>query len=262
MSSVDAPVISAHDASYVYRDYRSFEFMTFSAEAGTVHALLCSEHVPARDALLAIAGIVQPTSGSLVVCDTELAFPAQPSRRRLGGHRPSRGRARLPHAAVGLGIFTGVAPVARHMTVEESVTHEAALRGSGGRDVLTYLAELNLATMAEQWIDDLDALGVARLSAALALAGEPKAAVIDLTDEALTALPAAAAAELVCDVGVCARRMGCAAVVATSEVSCARAADAVTPLDIASAEQLAASGNERTGAVTLLPHDQIEEVVA
>ncbi len=237
--------------------------MTFSACAGTVHALFASEHAPARDALLAIAGVVRPTSGSLVVCDVERARPKRSARWRLEGRRASaQPHAGTSSASVGLGIFTDAAPVAPNMTVEESVAHEAALRGARGLDVLAHLAELGLATMAAQRVDRLDACGCARLSAALALAGEPKAAVIDLTDEAVAGLPVASACALLDDVRACARRMRCAVVVATSERACAQEADAVTPLDIAAAEQLASAGGEQPAGAEFFQQDQPGEVVA
>lgn len=264
--------------------------------------LLSTDHAPARDVLLAVAGLVRPTSGSLVVCGVELAGGA-PASGLAALRRAFAPRERLPRAQVGLGVFERVAEVSGAWTVEEAVAREARLRahrggaarvrdaagtngssragyaadlaagvaehaaafspecepaadaagkrdakqspfGAGSRasDVLPFLAALGLATASEQEIDRLSPAQRARLSAALALAGAPRVAVIDLTDPFVTGLSAADASMLVEDVRSAAVRMGMAVLVATSEPACACAAEAfgcsACALDIPAAEAL------------------------
>lgn len=301
---VNTPVVAARDASYVAPGYRSFEFVGFDVAAGEIQVLLSSEHASARDVLLAVAGLVRPTSGSLVVCGAELAGGA-PASGLAALRRAFAPRERLPRAHVGLGVFERVAEVSGAWTVEEAVAREARLRahlggaarvrdatgtngssragdaadlaagvtegvaehaaasspecepaadatgkrdakqspfGAGSRasDVLLFLAALGLATASEQEIDRLNPAQRARLSAALALAGAPRVAVIDLTDPFVTGLSAADASMLVEDVCSVAVRMGTAVLVATSEPACAHAVEAfgcsTCALDIPAAE--------------------------
>lgn len=114
--------------------------------------------------------------------------------------------------------------------------------GSRASDVLPFLAALGLATASEQEIDRLNPAQRARLSAALALAGAPRVAVVDLTDPFVTGLSAADASILVEDVCSVAVRMGTAVLVATSEPACACAVEAfgcpACALDIPAAEAL------------------------
>ena len=264
--------------------------------------LLSTEHAPARDVLLAVTGLVKPTSGSLVVCGVELAGGA-PASGLAALRRAFAPRERLPRAQVGLGVFERVAEVSGAWTVEEAVAREARLRahrggaarvrdaagangssrtgyaadlaagvaehtaafspecepaadavgkrdakqspfGAGPRvsDVLPFLAALGLATASEQEIDRLSPAQRARFSAALALAGAPRVAVVDLTDPFVTGLSAADASMLVEDARSVAVRMGTAVLVATSEPACACAAEAfgcsACALDIPAAEAL------------------------
>lgn len=268
--------------------------------------LLSTEHAPARDVLLAVTGLVKPTSGSLVVCGVELAGGA-PASGLAALRRALAPRGRLPRAQVGLGVFERVAEVSGAWTVEEAVAREARLRahrggaarvrdavgtngsscagdaadlaagvaagvaehaaafspecepaadaagkrdagqspfGAGSRasDALPFLAALGLATASEQEIGRLSPAQRARFSAALALAGAPRVAVVDLTDPFVTGLSAADASMLVEDVCSVAVRMGTAVLVATNEPACACAAEAfgcsACALDIPAAEAL------------------------
>lgn len=229
--STDSAIV-ARDATYSRRSYRSFEFVTFDAAAGGARVLLTCAHAPARDLLLAVAGLVTPTSGSLSVCGVELA--------RSGG---ASARRRLPRGLVGFGVFERIAEVPEHLTVEEAVAKEAAMRRCGLRsdvDVLPFLAELGLATAAEQRIAFLEPAGRARLSAALALVGAPRVAVVDLTDPFASGLTSGDAAALVRDAVSCAEGSGTALLVATTELACALEVPS-TALDIPSAEALDAA---------------------
>lgn len=271
---VDAPVIVAHDVSYQRGAYRSFEFASFKAAPGALHVLLSTEHAPARDLLLAVAGLVRPTSGSLVVCGAELAAPAQ-ARGLSALRRVLAPYERLPRGAVGLGVFERVAEVSGAWTVEEAVAREVRLRGRGAAaavrgvasdgpdaaagkhaasrglaaggasdlaDVLPFLASLGLATASEQEIDRLGPAQRGRLSTALALAGAPQAAVIDLADPFVAGLSAADAQDLIADIRAAAEQSGTAVLVATGEPACAVAAEQlgcdVTATDISAAEAL------------------------
>lgn len=93
--------------------------------------LLSTEHAPARDVLLAVTGLVKPTSGSLVVCGVELAGGA-PASGLAALRRAFAPRERLPRAQVGLGVFERVAEVSGAWTVEEAVAREARLRAHRG----------------------------------------------------------------------------------------------------------------------------------
>ena len=274
--------------------------------------LLSTEHASARDVLLAVAGLVRPTSGSLVVCGAELAGGA-PASGLAALRRAFAPRERLPRAQVGLGVFERVAEVSGAWTVEEAVAREARLRahrggaarvrgaadasglsragdaadlaagvteggaehvaacspecepaadatgkrdakqspfGAGSRasDVLPFLAALGLATASEQEIDRLNPAQRARLSAALALAGAPRVAVIDLTDSFVAGLSVADARALVADVWARGERQGTATLIAMSDPACAHAADElgcpVTALDISAAEALDAARSD------------------
>lgn len=271
------PSVVARDVSYHTRGYRSFEFVSFEAFPGSAHALLASEHEPARDALLAVAGLVRPTDGMLTVANVELTQPVASGplavvRRVLGP------RERMPRRTVGLGVFERVAPVDEQLTVEEAVEHEVSVRGGqpdpfGQRfcpderipsskrgdasspdlqeapsaeqreapGVLPYLAALGLATVAEQQISRLDPALRARLSVALACAGTPAVAVVDLTDPFVAGLAADDAAALMADARAVARVKGVAVLVATTELACARASQDATALDMPAAEALAAA---------------------
>ena len=194
-------------ASYVRGGYRSFEFADVSVRAGEVVALLGGEARFSRDLLLAIAGAVRPTSGSVTA-----------------------------PKAVGLGVFSDVADVDGVLTVEEVVARE--LREPGAGDILAYLARHNLATHADQRVDRLDAGARARLSIALAFAGGPEAAVVDLRDPFCYGLTAAEEVEVVRELCVLARATRTAVAVAVAEPTSCDSVDAAIPLDIAATEAL------------------------
>ena len=128
---MEAPAIVAHDVSYRSGAYRSFEFSSFEVSPGEVCVLLSTDHAPARDVLLAVAGLVRPTSGSLVVSGVELAGGA-PASGLAALRRAFAPRERLPRAQVGLGVFERVAEVSGAWTVEEAVAREARLRAHRG----------------------------------------------------------------------------------------------------------------------------------
>lgn len=229
MAQDDGIVVRAHDISYVRHTYRSFEFASFEARAGEVLALLSSTHEAARDALLAVAGLVRPTSGSLEV---------------LGAALPARGGLRASGAVpvqAGLGVFERVAPVEEGLTVEGLATREARLHHADP-DVLSLLAAVGAATHAGDPARRLGPEPRARLSAALALAAGARLALIDLSDAFVNGLSAESACALMADLRRYAAGHGVAVIVATGEVACARAADAAYALDFDAAEELGASG--------------------
>lgn len=252
MSSEDI-VAAACDASYAVSGYRSFEYASFEARRARTCALLNAEAAPARDLLLAIAGLVRPVSGSLTVAGTELAA----SRTAEGWGLRARRAAPLPRGTVGIGIFSGIADISGSSTVEEAVAREMRLRGprgegtrrSGG-DVLDYLAAFGIATEASRRADKLASLNRARLSAALACVGAPQVAVVDLADPFIGALTRDEAVALVGELGAAARAFGCALVLATPEPAAARAADAAFALDIDAAEALRACGGVKDTEVS------------
>lgn len=237
MAQNEQPVVRAHDISYSKRSYRSFEFASFSVGAGEVLAVLSSSHTAARDLLLAIAGLVRPTSGVLVVAGTELT-----AARTLSFGRGTR----LPRTAVGLGVFECIAPVQSVCTVEEAVAREMRLRSSrgGASDALPLLAAMGVATRAGEQVSRLDPASRARLSAALALAGEPRVALIDLTDPFVSGLSANDACELVACLRACASEHALAVVVATGEEHAAHAASGALSLDEPAPQDIDTSADE------------------
>ncbi len=219
----EAPAVAARDVSYTHRGYRSFEFATFDAAYGCCTALLAHEHACERDLLLAIAGAVKPSAGSLVVAGEERA-----ARRR------AQLRRRCP---VGMGVLHGVLDQDLGQTVEEAVAH--ALRLSRAEtDPLEHLARFEIATFAAQRIGQIPAAARARLSCALALAAPCDIAVVDLADPFVAGLSVSEGEMLVRLLAALAHQAGAAIMVGTTEPVLARAADTAFALDIESAEVL------------------------
>lgn len=217
------PAVVARDASYVRRGYRSFEFATFEAACGCCSALLAHEHACERDLLLAIAGAVKPSAGSLVVAGEERA-----RRRRVlacGRH------------LVGVGVVRGVLGQDLAQTVEEAVVHALRLARVDA-DPLEHLARFEIATFAAQRIERIPAAARARLSCALALAAPCDIAVVDLADPFVAGLSATDGVAVVQLLAALARKDGTAIIVGTTDPALARAADAAFALDIESAEVL------------------------
>lgn len=238
----DAPVVCVTGASYVRGGYRSFEFADVSARAGQVTALLSSECAFARDLLLAVAGAVRPTSGSMAVGDA--SFVASAGAGTLHAVVTWSGFQRRLHVAgaVGLGVFTGLTEVDSALTVEEAVACELGCRRgihAEAPDVLDFLATLGLATYTDQRIERLLPAARARLSAALALASAPRVAVVDLRDSFCAGLTADEELAVVRELRDIARTTGAAIMVSCTEASSSAAADAVFALDIATSETLA-----------------------
>lgn len=219
----DAPAVVARDASYVQRGYRSFEFATFEAAYGRCCALLSRDHACERDALLAIAGAVRPSAGSLVVAGEERA-----ARSRMG---------RRGHRYVGIGVMSGVLDQDCQQTVEEAVAH--ALRLARAKiDPLEHLARFEIATFAAQRIEQIPAAARARLSCALALAGSSDIAVVDLADPFAAGLSVVEGEAIVRLLSALAHEDDTAAIVGTCEPALARAADTAVGLDLESTEAL------------------------
>lgn len=238
----DAPLVCVTGASYVRGGYRSFEFADVSARAGQVAVLLSGERAFARDLLLAIAGAVRPTSGSLTVGDA--SFTALAGAGVLHAAVAWSGFQHRLRATgtVGLGVFTGLTEVDAALTVEEAVAGELRYRRGAHTEVpdaLDFLATLGLATYADQRIERLLPASRARLSAALALASAPRAAVVDLRDSFCAGLTADEEYAVVHELRDIARATGTAVMVSCAEVSSSTTADAVFALDIATSEALA-----------------------
>lgn len=235
-------VVVARDASYVAHAYRSFEFATFEAAAGQAVALVSTTLEPARDAALAVAGLVHPTAGSLTVLGVELAAS---DARRLW----RRAAEPLPRGAVGVGAFKGLLDVDEMQTVEEAVASETALRGASAEEaeILDYLAELGLATNVDQHVCQLDPAARARLSLALACAGSVSVAVCDLDDPFVGGLSAADACVVAKAAQAFATRHGVCVVLASREPAVTDVVPAFA-LDLDSADALAAHGASEASA--------------
>lgn len=137
--------------------------------------LLSTDHAPARDVLLAVTGLVKPTSGSLVVCGVELAGGA-PASGLAALRRAFAPRERLPRARVGLGVFERVAEVSGAWTVEEAVAREARLRAHrGGAARVRDAADANGSSHAGDAVDLAAGVaeGVAEHTAAFSPECEP-----------------------------------------------------------------------------------------
>lgn len=243
----DAPAVRVSGASYVRGGYRSFEFADIAARSGQVTVLLSGERALARDLLLAVAGAVRPTSGSLAVGDASFAA-ATGAGKGTGALRVAAAwrafqRQLCATGTVGLGVFTGLTEVAPSLTVEEAVARELGHRRSvraEAFDSLDFLARFGLATYADQRIERLQPDARARLSAALALAPAPLVAVVGLRDPFCMGLTADEEREVVRELRAIAYSIGAAVVVSCSEASSSADADAVFTLDIAAAEALSA----------------------
>lgn len=235
----DAAVV-ARDASYAPQGYRSFEFASFSACRGEVLAAVSRGQVSGRDLLLAVAGLVRPTAGSLAVAGVELAAPVSRRLRLRPSERPQRG-------TVGIGVVTGLLDVDERQTVEEAVRREAGLRGGVADEdaVLDLLAELGLATHVDQRLCQLEPAARLRLTLALACAGGVQVAVCDLDDPFVGGASADEARSAIGAVREFALCHGTCVIVATHEPVLALDVRAVA-LDIEAAEALdalkAASG--------------------
>lgn len=228
-------VVVARDASYAPQGYRSFEFASLSACRGEVLAAVSRGQASGRDLLLAVAGLVRPTAGSLAVAGVELAAPVSSRRLRL---RPSE---RLQRGTVGIGVVTGLLDVDERQTVEEAVRREAGLRGGAADEdaVLDLLAELGLATHVDQRLYQLEPAARLRLTLALACAGGVQVAVCDLDDPFVGGASADEARSAIGAVREFALRHGTCVIVATHEPVLALDVRAVA-LDIEAAEALAA----------------------
>lgn len=249
MAGVQEPevVVAAHDASYVHGSYRSFEFASFDAVLGCTTALVAQDGALARDLLLAIAGLVRPTSGSLAVLGVELADASAPidSTGVLGRFRrdfSSLRRERLPRGSVGIGVVSGLFEVAESLTVEDCVRREFELRRRGTDaarvDALDHLAVFGLATHADRPVCELDADARARLSAALACVGYPRVACVDLSDPFCRGFDVGRGVLLARDLNDIARAHDVALMVGTCEPRLAAVLDDACPLDMESADAL------------------------
>ena len=228
-------------ASYVRGGYRSFEFADASARAGALTALLSGERVHARDLLLAVVGMVRPTSGSLAVGGASFTAPAGGGRLRAALAWGAFRRMLRAGGLVGVGVFTGLTDLEEALTVEEAVSREMARRrrsGDTASDPLDFLAQLGLATHADRRVGLIPPAARARLSAAVALAAAPRAAVIDLRDPFCAGLTAAEELAAVRALRGVARSTGAAIMVSCAEARSAAAADAAFALDIAASEAL------------------------
>ena len=223
-----SPIVVARDASYGAAGYRSFEFASFEVCPGDVVALVSVDTAASRDAVLACAGLVHPTSGSLAVDSVELARRARRSLRA-----PS-----LPRGFAGVGVFTGLFDVDVALTVEQAVARECAYRGDSATDVLDYLSAFGLATHADRTLAVLDPAARVRLSAALACAGDVRLAALDLNDSFLDGASLADIREAMALVRAYCAEHGTCAVAATGEPDACDAFTRAYPLDIDADERM------------------------
>ncbi len=223
-----SPIVVARDASYEAAGYRSFEFASFEVYPGDVAALVSVDTAASRDAALACAGLVHPTSGSLAVDGIELARRA---RRSLRVPSLSRGFA-------GVGVFTGLFDVDVALTVEQTIARECAYRGDRATDVIDYLAAFGLATHVDRTLAALDPAARVRLSSALACAGGVRLAALDLNDSFLDGASLADIREAMGLVRAYCAEHGACAVVATGEPDACDAFVRAYPLGIDAAERM------------------------
>ena len=265
----DAPVVEARDLCIVRGGARTCEFATFAAHPGEVVVLAAAEVAPVRDALLAVAGLIAPAEGSLSVAGTELA--ARPARG------PLRLRPRLPRGTVGVGVVSGVCDAVSAETVGDALAREFSLwqrrrratdvtaasnvadaanvagatadASAAGKsstsdaagDVIDYLGRFELAGDIGRTVGALDPAHRARLSAALAFACRPAAAVLDLTDAFVRGLSQDEAFAFLRLLAHIASEERAAVLVGTTDSAVARVVTRAFALDIDSAELLNAN---------------------
>ncbi len=223
-SSQEAPLLTLNDASYVVSGYRSFEFVSFTVHVGEIAAAYALDRAPVRDVLLAAAGLVRLTRGSV----TWGSDDARSLRRTSFS---------LYHAPVGMGVLSGVADLDEHLTVEEVLRHEESacgLRRMGEEATLRHLAAFGIATHADRPIEYLEPAARARLSATLAAVGTPTVSVVDLTDAFCCGLTALDAKALIADLCSFARAHKTCFLLGTCDADVYRAADVCVALDMAS----------------------------
>ena len=202
-------VLTARDATYRARDYRSFEYVSLEVAPGQVHALLTVRGSDARDFLLAAAG----------------------SLRLSGGAVERAGDARL-------GLVPGVNDVPAGVPAGRALALELSLAGraSGLEDVLALAEQFRLATQVDVPADALDAASRVRLGAALACAWDPALVAVDAT---FAAMPPHEGDRLLSALSSRARAHGTAFLVATASPELAARADAATPMDLDAREAFA-----------------------
>lgn len=250
--------VVARDASYSVRGYASFEYVSFCAFPAQVTLLVATSPAAARDMILAIAGAVRPTAGSLRVGEDELALT-------VGSPFWCRRCARLAPGTVGLGYMSDLAEVEWGKTVEEAVSGERALWAPAGTrrdamplsaekpslpddDVLEYLARHRLATQANQTVARLDPVSRVRLSAALAFAACPAVVALDLTDRFFLGVSASQVCGFLGELKEQARVSGSTVCVAVADASLASAAHAAFGLDAVAREELSRFVDEEGAA--------------
>lgn len=211
------PDLIVRDASYRAPGYRSFEFVSLEAKAPCVLAVLSGSHAEVRDLLLAVAGLVSPSRGSISIAGA----PVRASRSFFA---PAR---------AGLGIVAGVSEPAGG-TVEAIVRRE--LTGTASRtqgvDALGFLAEFSLATHADRGVEALEPSARFMLSAALACARGNRVVCIDASDRWCAGALSADLALSLDRLRAVARSRGLCMLIGTTDPVVARAADRAVPLDI------------------------------
>lgn len=220
----EAPLLTLNDASYVVSGYRSFEFVSFTVHAGEVAAAYALDRAPVRDVLLAAAGLVRLTRGS-VIWGSDASRPLRWTPFFLR------------HAPVGMGVLSGVANLDEHLTVEEALHHEESACGLRGMDeeaTLLHLAAFGIATHADRPIENLEPAARARLSAALAAVGAPSVSVVDLTDAFCCGLTALDAKALITDLQAFAQAHETCFLLGTCDADVYHAADVCVALDMVS----------------------------
>ncbi len=223
-SSQEAPLLTLNDASYVVSGYRSFEFVSFTVHAGEIAAAYALDRAPVRDVLLAAAGLVRLTRGSVVWGSDD----ARSSRRAPFF---------LRHVPVGMGVLSGISDLDEHLSVEEVIRHEESACGLRGMDeeaTLRHLAAFGIATHADRPIEYLEPAARARLSAALSAVGAPAVSVVDLTDAFGCGLTALDAKALIVDLRAFAQAHKTCFLLGTCDADVYRAADVCVALDMVS----------------------------
>ncbi|MDY2776931.1 MAG: hypothetical protein SOU51_00925 [Collinsella sp.] len=216
MQAPDQIVVSVRDATYRRGAYRSFAHVSLDLRRGIPLALLSFSPAPVRDLLLALVGVVEPTSGSCVL------------------HIPRGGL--LHGTGAGIGVVSGIWEPDPSWTVGEALRREPA--SSDEVDDLEFLALLSLATEFDRRIGDLDPAARGRFSAALALRSARSIAAVDLTDPFIAGIPFEDLLALMGDIVALSVELDIPCVVGTSEPRAAVLAPSAHPLDIPEAEAL------------------------
>ncbi len=207
-----APYLSAQDLELRTLLGFAYRGVTVDAHKGEVVAVRGRNGSGKTALLLTLSGRMKATGGTLTV----------------GGFSLPKQRAKVERH-IGLGLFNGLNDLQDSLTASYAVSAELQLRGckANRETVQAYLADWDLADIANVRVKDLTSQQLAQLGIALAFIGDPDAVVIDDVEDQLTM---AQSEGLMNTLLALSRERGVAVVVGVVERSLAAMADATVYL--------------------------------